>query len=192
MKHFRSLTHQLTVVPVMCCCMACGNASGRDNSSDSTVALESYHANNDIAMTLRSLVDAASMGERLDSAAYNYTGVLTDGGGRPLYTDITGAPGEWSVEVMSPSSAIITNKYPGDLLCDDLREYILAHLNVADSTAIVVPASADNPDLEIRRYPMQGVLLTFEKIPATTLSHHEGDLMTIRVESEQTHNQYIR
>lgn len=52
-----------------------------------------FHADNDIAMTVRSLVDAVRVGETLLPADYDFVGVLTDGQGTPLYTDVDGAPG---------------------------------------------------------------------------------------------------
>ena len=51
-------------------------------------AEEEFHADNDIAMTVRSVADAIRVGETLDSVGYNFEGVLTDGIGRPLYTGL--------------------------------------------------------------------------------------------------------
>lgn len=183
MKHLTSLTRSLTAVPMVCCFMACGNASGGANSTGDSVPTESFHANNDIAMTVRSLVDATSLGERLDPLEYNYAGVLTDGSGRPIYTDTSGAPGVWSVEVDSPSEATITNTYPGDLLGNDLRLYLLHHLDVKDDSAVVIPAPDTNPDMEIRQYPLEGAVLTFEQTVMPTQQGTLSEQVTIRIAS---------
>ncbi len=69
------------------------------NTEDSE-ATEYFHADNDIAMTVRSLADAIKVGEPLDSTEYDFNGVLTDGQGAPLYTDVQGSPGTWIVDVL--------------------------------------------------------------------------------------------
>ena len=77
---------------------ACGganggkDAAGKDSDSVFSASQQDFHADNDIAMTLGSIADAIRVGEPLDSATYSYTGVLTDGVGRPLYTDVDGTP----------------------------------------------------------------------------------------------------
>lgn len=90
----------------------------------------------DIAMTARSLADALEVGEQLDSTDYEFEGILTDGRGAPLYTNIHGTPGMWVVEVTSPGGAAIRNKDLGDLLVEDLRVYLARSLNMNDSDIV--------------------------------------------------------
>lgn len=89
-----------------------------------------YHADNDIAMTFRSIADALHVGEEIKSEDYNFRGILTDGQGRPLYTDIHGNPGEWVIDVNNPESVTIQNIEYGDLLPEDLEEYIISALSI--------------------------------------------------------------
>ena len=113
--------------------------SDRKAPADSDTAVVAYRmvdeyvAENDIAMTVRSIVDAISVGESLDTAEYNYNGILTDGEGVPLYTDIQGNPGEWEVDVLSDNSVRIHNLYLGDLLPKDLMEYLTTALSLSKS-----------------------------------------------------------
>lgn len=79
-----------------------GNAHKKAQEETET---SDYHADNDIAMTLRSIIDAVNVGQKLDSAEYNFRGTLTDGTGRPLYTDIQGTPGAWEVKVTTPEAS---------------------------------------------------------------------------------------
>ena len=146
--HISALTVAILLMAhVAGCSRPNGNASIADSDSIATATAEYYHADNDIAMTVRSLVDALSIGERLDSVNYDFKGVLTDGQGRPLYTDITGTPGIWEVDVTSPTSAVIRNTNIGDLLPWDLEHYLVQTLNLDESDMISpspeVPADAD-------------------------------------------------
>lgn len=146
--HISALTAAiLLLVPSGGCNRQSRNEAITDSDSVATAPAEYYHADNDIAMTVRSLVDALSIGERLDSANYDFKGVLTDGQGRPLYTDITGTPGIWEVDVTSPTSAVIRNTNIGDLLPWDLEHYLVQTLNLDESDMIPpspeVPADAD-------------------------------------------------
>lgn len=146
--HISALTVAILLMAhVAGCSRPNGNASIADSDSIATATAEYYHADNDIAMTVRSLVDALSIGERLDSVNYDFKGVLTDGQGRPLYTDITGTPGIWEVDVTSPTSAVIRNTNIGDLLPWDLEHYLVQTLNLDESDMIPpspeVPADAD-------------------------------------------------
>ncbi len=90
----------------------------------------------DIAMYTRSLVDALKMGEQLDSVNYDFTGILTDGKGVPLYTSFKGGPGVWRVHVLSPSSVMMANTELGDLLAEDLRIYLADQLGLTDADVI--------------------------------------------------------
>lgn len=135
---------------VLGCSRSNRKAAIADSDTVATAPAEYYHADNDIAMTVRSLVDALSIGERLDSVNYDFKGVLTDGQGRPLYTDITGTPGIWEVDVTSPTSAVIRNTNIGDLLPWDLEHYLVQTLNLDESD--MIPPSPEVPsDADIHR-----------------------------------------
>ncbi|MCM1475277.1 MAG: hypothetical protein NC036_03425 [Muribaculaceae bacterium] len=97
---------------------------------------EPKHADNDIAMTVRSIVDAINMEEELDSASYTYEGILTDGSGKPLYTDTEGAPGVWEVRLAGPQSVSLRNTRPGDLLAEELCAYLTQSLELTDEALI--------------------------------------------------------
>ncbi len=170
-----------------------GNSSGGDGSSDSQAdtSLYSsednvYHADNDIAMTLKSIADALHQGEQLDSIDYNYDGILTDGTGRPIYTDIQGAPGLWSIKVESPESVSIRNLYLGDLLPQALENYITQSLGL-DETHIVDASAFKKDDSEnILAYHFDGGYILFETRTALTPAGQEGPLMTITATSGST------
>ena len=115
--HISALTLAILMLAhVLGCSRSNRKAAIADSDTVATAPAEYYHADNDIAMTVRSLVDALSIGERLDSVNYDFKGVLTDGQGRPLYTDITGTPGIWEVDVTSPTSAVIRNLDESDMI----------------------------------------------------------------------------
>lgn len=149
---------------------------------DTVVEEESvYHADNDIAMTVRSIVDAIRVGETLSPADYDFGGILTDGQGTPLYTDIGGAPGEWVVKVENDSTAIIANRKIGDLMDDDLRTYILDALSLNNADLV---SAYQNPEAEnelIYYFDTGDVDINFSTRPVTTPSGIEGTLMTIRI-----------
>lgn len=148
--------------------------------ADSAVALaDEYHADNDIAMTLRSITDAIRVGEPLDTLDYNFEGVLTDGEGRPLYTDIQGTPGVWEVDIMSPTSAVIRNVYLGDLLPDYLETYIAGSLNLSDSDIIETTEFEDDDDTSLVVYDLNGGYLRIETRSAIAVNGLEGPLMSI-------------
>ena len=171
----------LSVLLLMLIC-ACTGTEKKENVTAGPQ--EAYHADNDIAMTVRSLTDAIKVGETLDSLHYDFEGILTDGQGHPLYTDIQGNPGEWVVEVSGPASAVIRNLYLGDLLPDDLRSYIIASLNLTDSDIIHVSHDDGNVDLYV--YALPGAHLRFETRPAIASNGLEGPLMRIVATGDTT------
>lgn len=116
--------------------LASCSGSGKHKGDDSTPPAV-FHADYDIAMVARSLADAINVGEPLDSTDYNFTGVLTDGTGKPLYSTITGHPGKWKIEVSDSVTARISNTETGDLMVDDLREYLVSSLNLEDAREYV-------------------------------------------------------
>lgn len=161
--------------------VSCGNkAAGISN--ESTMEDDSpFHADNDIAMTVCSLVDAVRVGERLDTADYNFDGILTDGQGTPLYTDIEGNPGEWQVRVVNDEEARISNLHLGDLMTEDLRNYIIGALNLNSAdlvTAYINPA--DEQEL-IWLYDIGDVNVSFSETLVKTPSDLEGIIMSIAV-----------
>ena len=149
---------------------------------EDSVRVESqFFADNDIAMMVSSIVDAIRVGEALDSADYGFTGILTDGQGTPLYTDVEGAPGLWKVVVIDDEEARVANQYVGDLMADDLRHYIIASLglNSADLATVY-----ENPHREgeiIYLYDIGDVKVSFSTIEAKSKSGLEGSLMSIAV-----------
>lgn len=158
----------------------CSSRGRSEGASDSASESSDYHADNDIAMTMRSLADAISVNEPLDSAQYNYRGVLTDGSGRPLYTDILGAPGEWEVSVIDSDRVVIRNLYLGDLLPDELTQYILASLNVPDSALVASSGAVETTSL-LRIYDYGNAELIFETKEAYTEDGERGPLLNIAI-----------
>lgn len=157
-------------------------ASGEDTASANDTLTE-LHADNDIAMTVRSVVDALKVGEPLDSTEYDFVGILTDGQGTPIYTDSEGAPGEWIVEVTSDSIVSIKNVHPGDLLPDDLREYILSSLEM-NAEAEEENEKPDDDELDSHVYEFQNGEIRFEIRKEMTTGGIESPLMKIVVKKK--------
>lgn len=145
-------------------------------------APEEYHADNDIAMNLRSLIDAINVGEPLDSADYNYKGILTDGSGRPLYTDVQGAPGAWEIKVLTENSAVISNLYLGDLLDEELVQYILSSLNMEDQPLMEADDSRGGDENTLAIYTTGKTDLIIERQTAKAPNGEEGPLLKIIVQ----------
>lgn len=162
-------------------CIALGacNHSSASKNADRESDEDDFHADNDIAMTVRSIADAISVGEPLDTTEYNFEGVLTDGQGTPLYTDIQGTPGEWQVVVTSPSIAVIRNIYLGDLLTNDLRVYITSMLNLSDSDIVASDDFDDDDESELVVYRFHGGFLRFESRAGIAPNGLEGPLLSI-------------
>lgn len=160
----------------------CGNThtdSGRVASSEIHATEEEYHAENDIAMTVRSLVDAIRVGEQLDTTDYNFNGVLTDGTGRPLYSNLQGHPGMWDVDVLSPSLAVIRNEDIGDLLPEDLENYLISNLGL-DSTSLIDSLEYHGPEgAETSVYDFGGGYLRLDMRTEAAASGLEGALVRI-------------
>ncbi len=172
---------QLMMSVMLIMLVACGNKTAAVGI-DSTAPEETpYHADNDIAMTVCSLVDAVRVGEPLDSTDYNFLGILTDGQGTPLYTDIEGNPGEWAVQVIADDEARISNLQFGDLMTEDLRNYIVGALNLKEvdlATAYVNPA--DEQEF-IWLYDMGDVQLAFSETLMKMPSGYDGIIMSVSV-----------
>lgn len=174
-----------------------GNNSNQHDTDSSASAEEEYHADNDIAMNLRSMIDAINVGEALDSADYNFTGILTDGTGRPLYTDVQGSPGTWQIKVLTEKSAVISNLYLGDLLADDLVQYLLTSLEIPDEPLLTAEddpkgtkkhrrgrkAVADEDATnKLSIYQIDDADLIIERQTASTPNGAEGPLLKIIVQ----------
>lgn len=151
-----------------------------ETTTDSTLSYtDEPHADNDIAMTVRSIMDAMNVDQDLDSTEYNYQGILTDGSGRPLYTDIQGSPGQWSVEVLSPTKARLKNLYLGDLVPEELTQYLLSSLEIPDSLMVKEGSPVNMPNAEVAIYDFGPGHIVFETLTAKTESGHSGPLVNI-------------
>lgn len=169
----------LPTLMVICLAAACSRPDSGKNIELDTIPTEEYHADNDIAMIIRSIADAMRSGEPIDTADYNLEGVLTDGEGHPLYTDIQGTPGIWTVDVVSPSSVVIRNIYLGDLLPDDLENYIASSLNLTSDDLIRSTEFDNDDEASLVVYDLKGSYLRLETRAAVAANGLEGPLMSI-------------
>lgn len=161
----------------------CSGKEDASRAASDTVAAktEDYHADNDIAMTLKSIVDALALKEPLDTLEYDFEGVLTDGEGHPLYTDIQGSPGLWDVDVISKNSAVIRNIYLGDLLPEYLENYLTTSLNLTNDNIIETALFDDEEETEITVYRLDNCFIRFETRAAVAPNGLEGPLVRIMV-----------
>ncbi len=159
----------------------CRKAAVTEQPAADSISLyaDEYHADNDIAMTIRSITDALRVGEPLDTLDYNFEGVLTDGEGHPLYTDIQGTPGSWDVDVISPTTAVVRNIYLGDLLPDDLESYLAGSLNLSAENVIESTEYDDDEETQLVVYDIDGVYLRIETRAGVAPNGLEGPLMSI-------------
>ncbi len=157
------------------------NTDTEATAGDNPYDRDYFHADNDIAMVVRSLADAIKVGEPLDSSLYNFEGVLTDGQGTPLYTDVQGAPGVWQIDVLDNKNVRIRNLYLGDLLPGDLQSYLVQSLRLNDSQPymLVDKEATDEDDNEIIVYDFGGGYLCFEVKSAIAPNGLEGPLLSI-------------
>lgn len=182
-----SLNLQLNLLPALVALFtlivigACTSQTKTKDTSREATPIEDFHADNDIAMTIRSLADAIKVGEALDSTEYDFHGVLTDGQGSPLYTDVQGAPGQWIVDVLDAKSVSIRNIYLGDLLPADLESYILQSLHLENGAEMEFEAhdAVNDDETEIRVYDFGGGYLRFEIRAGIAPNGLEGPLLTI-------------
>lgn len=156
-----------------------GSSAGKEDSAVVCEPVEDFHADNDIAMTVRSLADAIRVGEPLDTADYNFDGILTDGTGRPLYTNIQGLPGGWDIDVLSGTSAVIRNVDIGDLLPEDLEHYLASALELGEENAIDSLEYHGAEGAETTVYDFGGGYLRIEVRNGTASNGLEGPLMNI-------------
>ena len=161
--------------------VSCGNRTAAVGYESSGSDEGQFHADNDIAMTVCSLVDALRVGERLDSADYGFRGILTDGQGTPLYTDIEGNPGEWSVEVVGDDEARISNLHLGDLMTEDLRHYIVGALNLNSADLVTAYVNPADEQEFIWLYDIGDVQVAFSETMVELPSELEGIMMSVSV-----------
>lgn len=176
---FRSYTGaSLGVVVVLAMLASCTSGQSEHHDSDSATVTTEFHADNDIAMNVRSIIDAINVGQPLDSADYNYTGILTDGNGTPLYTDVQGAPGIWEIKVLTDKSAVIRNLYLGDLLPDELVQYVLETLAIEDIPLLEAEDGKKGLD-NIAVYKSGATDIFIERQTAKAANGSEGPLLKI-------------
>ncbi|MDE6478738.1 MAG: hypothetical protein K2L45_00600 [Muribaculaceae bacterium] len=161
--------------------ISCGNKTPGISFESSSPEETQFHADNDIAMTVCSIVDAVRVGESLVNDDYDFDGILTDGQGTPLYTDLEGNPGEWKVRVVSQDEALISNLHLGDLLTQDLRNYILGALNLNNADLVTAYINPKNEDEFIWLYDIGDVNVSFSEIPTKSPSGLEGIIMSISI-----------
>lgn len=170
---------------------ACSQTDKKTITSDSTptdTIQEEFIADYDIAMTVKSIVDAISIGEPLDTAEYNFEGILTDGQGTPLYTDIQGSPGEWEVDVTSANSVRIRNIYLGDLLPESLTGYLTNTLQLDNNDKVLTDEYSDDDDTSLEIYDFGDGDIRFETRNAFAPNGLEGPLMSIILTGHETTN----
>lgn len=164
---------------VMLSVTSCGPGNGGRGADSDSAACEEFHADNDIAMTVRSVADALRVGESLDTANYNFDGVLTDGTGRPIYTNLRGGPGKWSVDAVSDTSLTIRNADLGDLLSEDLESYIASSLGVDDSNLVDSLSGSVPGGHTTHVYDFGGGRIRFEVHNVTTPDEQTAAMMII-------------
>lgn len=172
----------LLAVPTGCANQS-RNTGSQDIIASSLPTREEYVADNDIAMTVRSIVDAINVGEPLDTAEYNFSGVLTDGEGTPLYTDVQGNPGEWEVDVLNEKSVRIHNLYLGDLLPNHLTDYLTTTLELTDADIESTDEYDDDDETSLEVYNFGTGDIRFETREAFAPNGLEGPLMSIVIAS---------
>lgn len=163
---------------LMVSCVGKSQTQPADSSEDEG---NQFHADYDIAMTVCSLVDAVRVGERLDSVDYDFEGVLTDGQGTPLYTDVEGNPGLWRVRVIGDDKASISNLHIGDLLTADLREYIVGALGLNDADLATAFVNPHNESELVWLYDLGDSKVAFSEMETKSKSGLEGIIMTVTV-----------
>lgn len=154
---------------------------GRGGEETEKTETDVFHADNDIAMTLKSIVDAVRVGEPFDSTVYNFEGILTDGVGAPLYTDISGSPGQWKVEVISKSLIRIHNLYLGDLLPGNLEDYLVSEIGLTDNDKVQTDIFDYDSESDISIYTLAGGEMRFETRSAVAPNGLEGPLVNIAI-----------
>lgn len=194
MIHLITNSKTLLLIQLSCIILifSCNSSNTHESErSDTCVAqtpVEEFHADNDIAMTMRSIADAIRVGESLDSSIYNYKGILTDGVGRPIYTDIYGAPGEWEVNVTSKSSVKINNTHIGDLVVDDLEYYIVSNLDLTYNNLVDSLNTTHSDGSKVTVYDLGEGYLKIDVHNSKTSTGIEGAMVCMTASKELPHN----
>lgn len=173
-----------SVVAIASCNSEGGKTVDTPAIDSSEIVVNEYIADNDIAMTVKSIVDAINVGEKLDTAYYNFEGVLTDGEGTPLYTDVQGTPGRWVVDVTNTHSVKIQNLYLGDLLPNHLISYLKESLSLSEDERIYSHDYCDENDTMYEIYDTGDGYIRFETRTALANNGIEGPLMSIIIYSD--------
>lgn len=176
--HHHTSTAIGTLTGLLLAVSACARSTADTTPQESAPQTE-YHADNDIAMTVASVVDALTVGEPLDSAAYDFEGVLTDGTGAPLYTDVQGAPGKWEVNVADPATLTLRNLYLGDLFPSDLEAYITQTLGLGPDDIVHQDEYADDHETDMNVYSFGAGEIRFETRAGIAPNGLEGPLLRI-------------
>lgn len=161
---------------------SCGAGDkGKEEKGDDATVSDEFHADNDIAMIVRSVADAISYREPLDPLNYNIDGVLTDGQGRPIYTNLHGVPGKWDIDAVTDSSLTIRNVELGDLVPDDLEQYIVS--SFAEGTTQLVDSLTESvaEGHATHVYDCMGGRLRFEVHQVKTPSDATAAMMIISI-----------
>lgn len=132
-------------------------------------------------MTVLSATDALRVGEPLDSTGYNYDGILTDGQGHPLYTNLHGVPGRWEVDALTDSTLTIRNTDLGDLMATDLEGYITQTLGLTESDILEAARGRQPSEHYSHIYGFEGGRIRFEVHNVTAQNGLEAPMMIITV-----------
>lgn len=179
LKFSNALSAFLASVVIIALYSCSGNKTEQVKDSIPEEASESYHADQDIAMTVASIADAIRVGEALDSTVYNYVGVLTDGEGTPLYTDSEYYPGQWEVVVVENDSAVVRNLNSGTLMVEALQNYITESLALNDQNIIETEDVDEDNIIENTVYSFDGGKIRFELLKEDTPLGEEGPFLSI-------------
>ncbi|MCM1320148.1 MAG: hypothetical protein NC217_07165 [Muribaculaceae bacterium] len=148
-------------------------------SSDAEV----FHASNDIAMRVRSVAAALNEGEAIDSTDYNFSGVLTDGMGAPIFTDFEGLPGQWEVDVVNSKEVKIRNIGTGDLMPGSLMEYVTSSINSVaeqdETPELQMVGHYEEGDASIEKYTYGHTTVQVETRPQTLPTGEVGPKLEI-------------
>lgn len=180
---------RVRTLTLLFCCVLIGAvtscSSGRkaaEQKEDSASERDEFHADNDIAMIVRSAADAISYGEPLDTLNYNFDGVLTDGQGRPIYTNLHGVPGRWDIDAVTDTTLTIRNVESGDLVPDDLESYIVSSFDAGTTRHVESHSELSEEGHTTSVYECMGGMLRFDVHDVKTPSGETAAMMTISIE----------
>lgn len=165
---------------------SCGNgSSGSSGQADSAASSQSqeeeqFHASNDILNHLSSIIDTFRVGDEISAADYDWTGILTDGEGKPLYTDHDMNPGEWEIKVLDPDRVCLRSLHKGDLAMNDLTAYLVEGLGLSPENQM--PQESDASDGVIfEAYSFGPGIISFEIHPEKSPLGEEGPFYAVNI-----------